>query len=825
MANLGRPLPHDSAREHVRGEAVYLDDLPPLLGELCVDVVGSPVAHGRVKLIDVDAARKVAGVVGVYLAADIPGDNHFGAVFHDEELLAKEIIHYIGQPVAVIAAESREAIAAAKALIKCDVEQLPPVLTIEEAIAKGQFIGPTRRIARGDVATALAAAENRLSGELAIGGQEHFYLETQAALAIPGEAGEITIHSSTQNPSEIQAVVAHCLSLRLNQVVCVCRRMGGGFGGKETQAALPALLAALVAVKTRRPARFVLGHEQDFRLTGKRHAYRACYDVGFTSEGRITALKTDFYSDGGCSADLSLAVMERTLLHAENAYFVPNVEFTGTVCRTNKPSNTAFRGFGGPQAVAAMENVIEEIAAHLGVDAFQVRRRNCYGIETNNVTPYGQMVRKNTLPAVFDGVAASSNYSERRAAAAKFNARSRTHLRGIALTPVKFGISFTRATLNQGNALVNIFLDGTVQVSTGGTEMGQGLTIKLLQLVADQFGLPVASVRVMPTSTEKNHNTSPTAASASTDLNGTAAVRACEQIRGRLAELARERLSGASSVAGLFEAGPRVQGTRGPGSVTPATEEDHIIFADGLVFDERDPTRHFSFRQLIADAYERRIDLGARGFYATPGVDFNRETGQGTPFFYYTTGAAVAEVLIDRFTGELGVERVDLLMDLGRMINPAIDRGQVIGGFVQGMGWVTTEALVYSPKGELWSDSATTYKIPNVSDVPADFRIAFLDNAGNHENVYASKAVGEPPLLLAVSVWAAVKQALASLAPHRRPRLDLPATNEEILRRLTEAATVGAGSVSDGRNGPSLTLPTPTVPPAAVELPFGAIND
>jgi xanthine dehydrogenase large subunit len=760
MANVGRPLPHDSAREHVRGEAVYLDDLTPLLGELFVDVVGSPVAHGRVAAVHLDAARMVPGVAGIFTGAEVPGDNHFGAVFHDEELLAKNIVHYVGQPIVVIAAESRQAIAAAKALVKAEVEALPPVLTIEDAIAKKQFIGPTRRVARGDVARPLAAAEHRLSGELAIGGQEHFYLETQAALAVPGEAGEITIHSSTQNPTEIQAVVAHCLGLRLNQVVCVCRRMGGGFGGKETQAALPALLAALVAAKTRRPARFVFGHEQDFRLTGKRHAYLARYEVGFTNDGHITALKAEFYSDGGCSADLSLAVMERTLLHAENAYYIPNVEFTGTVCRTNKPSNTAFRGFGGPQAVAAMENVIEEIAAHLGVDAFQVRRLNCYGGESNNVTPYGQLVRNNTLPAVLDGVAASSGYAARRAAAATFNARSRTHLRGVALTPVKFGISFTRATLNQGNALVNVFLDGTVQISTGGTEMGQGLTIKLRQLVADQFGLPVESVRVMPTSTEKNHNTSPTAASASTDLNGTAAVRACEQIRERLAQLAAAR----------WGIGP-----------------EQIAFGDGFVLGERDASRRLPFAQLVAEAYEKRVDLGARSFYATPGVDFNRETGKGTPFFYYTTGAAVSDVLIDRFTGELRVERVDLLMDLGRMINPAIDRGQVIGGFVQGMGWVATEALVYSPSGELWSDSATTYKIPNVSDVPADFRIAFLDNPNNSENLYANKAVGEPPLLLAVSVWAAVKQALASAAPGRRPRLDLPATNEEILRRLTES--------------------------------------
>jgi xanthine dehydrogenase large subunit len=791
MGSLGRPIPHDSAHEHVRGEAAFIDDLPPLHGELWVDVVGSPVAHGRLAAVDVEDARRAAGIAAVLTWADVPGDNAFGPVFHDEELLAKEVVQYHGQPVVAVAGTSREAVHAAKALVKVGIEPLPSVLTIADAIARQQFIGPLRRIRRGDAAAALAAAERRLVGELVIGGQEHFYLETQAALAVPGEAGEITVHSSTQNPSEIQAVVAHCLGLGFHQVVCVCRRMGGGFGGKETQAALPALLAALVAHKTRRPARMVLGHEQDMRTTGKRHPYLVRYEVGFTSEGRITALKAEFYSNGGFSADLSLAVMERTLLHAENAYFLPNVEFIGTVCRTNLPSNTAFRGFGGPQAVAAMENVIEEIAAHLRVDAFAVRRLNCYGTDTNNVTPYGQVVRHNTLPALLDHVAASSDYTERRAAALAFNAASRTHLRGIALTPVKFGISFTRRTLNQANALVNVFRDGTVQVSTGGTEMGQGLNTKLRQLVADQFGLPVAAVRVMPTSTEKNHNTSPTAASASTDLNGTAAVRACEAIRRRLAAVAARRF-----VTDGLEPSP-----------------DHVDFADELVFDRRDPSRRISFREAVADAYEQRVDLGARGFYATPGVDFNRETGRGTPFLYYTNGAAVAEVLIDRFTGELCVERVDLLMDLGRMINPAIDRGQVVGGFVQGMGWVTTEALVYGPSGELWSDSATTYKVPNVSDVPADFRLNFFDNPDNHENVYGSKAVGEPPLLLAVSVWAAVKQALASVAPGRRPRLDLPATNEEILRRLAEGqeSPAEAGTSDDvSVNG----TPRAAVPPA-----------
>jgi xanthine dehydrogenase large subunit len=756
MTSIGHPLPHDSAREHVRGDAAYIDDLPPLRGELIVDFVGSPVAYGRLVSVDIAAARQVPGVVGVFVAADVP-ENLVGPVFHDEELLASTIVHFRGQPVAAIAAESREAVAAARRLVTVNVEALSPVLTIEEAIERKQFTGPIRHIARGDALAALAQAEHRLGGELHIGGQEHFYLESQAAIAIPGEAGTMTVHSSTQNPTEIQTVVARCLRLPIANVVCVCQRMGGGFGGKETQAALPALLAALTASKTGRPARCVLGHEQDFRTTGKRHPYLARYDVGFAADGRIAALKTDFFSNGGYSADLSLAVMERTLLHGENAYYIPHVAFTGTVCRTNLPSNTAFRGFGGPQAVATMECIIEEIATRLDIDPLEVRRRNLYGTNTNNVAPYGQVVRDHRLPEIVDRLAVSSAYESRRSETATFNASSRTHLKGIALTPVKFGISFTRRPMNQANALVNVFLDSTVQVSTGGTEMGQGLNTKLRQIVADQFGIAADAVRVMTTSTEKNHNTSPTAASASTDLNGAAAVRACEPIRRGLAGVA---------AALLADAG-----------IEPAPES--MDFADGWIMDRRSPERRLSFVAAVKEAYERRVDLGGRGFYATPGVDLNRETGRGTPFLYFTCGATTAEVLIDRFTGELRVERVDLLIDLGRMINPAIDRGQVMGGFVQGMGWVTTEALLYGPDGALWSDSATTYKIPNVTDVPAVFNVEFLDGPDNRMNVCGSKAVGEPPLLMAVAVWAAVKQALGT-------PLDLPATNEEILRRLTE---------------------------------------
>jgi xanthine dehydrogenase large subunit len=773
MSLLGKSLAHDSAGEHVSGEAVYLDDLPATRNELLVDFVGSPLAHARIKSVDVTEAARLDGIVAVLTSADVPGENTFGPVFHDEELLAGEECYYVGQPVVVLAGTSRDALRAAKAAVGLELEELPAVFGIDEAVALRQLIGPTRRIQRGDVATAFANAEHLLEGTFTSGGQEHFYLEPQAALAIPGEGGQITIHSSTQNPTEIQVVVARCLGLRQNQVVCTCRRMGGAFGGKETQAAQPAILAALVAHKTGRPARIVLSCDQDMQVTGKRHPYQSRYRVSFTAAGLITGLKVDFHSNGGFSADLSLAVMERTLLHAENAYYIPNVEFSGTVCRTNLPSNTAFRGFGGPQAVAAMENVIEEIAASLDLDAYEVRRRNCYGIGERNVTPYDQVVLNNTLPAMFERLADTSGYKERLAAVKAFNAQSRGWLKGISLLPVKFGISFTRRTLNQANALVNIYLDGTIQVSTGGTEMGQGLNTKIRQLVADQFALPTEAVAVMPTSTEKNNNTSPTAASASTDLNGTAAVRACEVLRRRLAEVAARHF--ASPEDGL-EPSPL-----------------HVDFAGGSVFDHRRPGIRLGFAGLVSLAYEQRVSLGERGFYATPGVDFNRETGKGNPFLYYTSGCAAAEVLIDRFTGDVKVTRVDILLDLGRSINPAIDRGQVIGGFVQGMGWGTTEALCYSDGGELLSRSPTTYKVPNVTDLPPVLNVDFFNSGENPLNVHGSKAVGEPPLLLGISVWAACKHALSFASGGQAPRLNLPATNEEVLRRLAEYENQGSG--------------------------------
>jgi len=766
---VGQSLPQEGSAGHVTGKTLFLADQPPLPGELWVEFLGSPLAHARITRLDVSPARAMDGIVGVFTHADIPGRKRFGPIVPDESLLAEDECHYVGEPIALIAGTSRAAVQQAKKAIVLEIKAKPPIFSIAEAIAAGSFLGPERVIARGDVDAALTAAPHRLQGTLHIGGQEHLYLEAQSALAVPDEGGNLTIHASTQNPTEVQILAAQVLGLGMHQVVCVCKRMGGAFGGKETQAAIPALMAALVARRTGRPARVIFSRRDDMQVTGKRHPYRVDYEVGFTHAGAITGLKIAFYADGGATTDLSPSVLDRSLFHADNAYYLPHARITGRVCRTNLPSNTAFRGFGGPQAVAAMENVIEEIALTLGKDALEIRRRNCYGLEGRDRTPYGQIVSPNTLPLVLEQLTRTARYEERAAAVKAFNAQSQTHLKGLSLTLVKFGISFTTKFLNQGSALVNVYTDGTVQVSTGGTEMGQGLNTKIRQLTSDALGVPLSSVIVMPTSTEKNNNAPPTAASAGTDLNGAAAVKACQAIRERMAGLAARLLA--------------------ENSESPLSAGE-IIFTEGCVFHPTRPERQLAFSDLALRCFRERIDIGERAFYATPGLDFNRETGQGSPFYYYTNGGAVAEITINRFTGELQVDRVDILMDIGRSINPAIDRGQVTGAFVQGMGWVTMEELRYRADGMLLSCSPSHYKIPTVGDLPETFHVDFVQNQDNPGNVGSSKAVGEPPLLLGVCVWTAVKNALAQVRrPGNRgrlPRLSLPATNEQILHCLAQ---------------------------------------
>ncbi|TWT76105.1 Aldehyde oxidoreductase [Posidoniimonas polymericola] len=774
MPAVGKPLPHDSARGHVTGEARYIDDLPRQVGELCVAFVGAPVASGAIKSIDTTAAKNCPGVACVLTAADLKGSKQFGPIIPDEFFLADGEVAFLGQPVVVIGAEDPEAAARAKALVKIECEPRRPILTIDEAVAAGAYIGPERRmtspLAEDDsqFAAAFAKAAHVVQGTFHSNGQEQFYFETQAALATPAEGGAIHLHASTQNPTETQAVVAEALGLEFHQVVCECQRMGGAFGGKETQSAIAAVMAALVVQCTGRPARVVLPRGDDMQITGKRHRYQTNYRVACDAEGRLVAAEMDFYSNGGAFADLSTSVMERSMLHADNAYYIPKMRVTGKICRTNLPPNTAFRGFGGPQAVAVIENALQRLSEQSGIDPWDLRRKNLYrdGDPDRQLTQYGQIVREHVLEELFDQLERTSDYRARREEIEWFNAESPTTVRGLAISAVKFGISFTTKFLNQANALVNVYTDGSVQVSTGGTEMGQGLNTKIGQLVADEFGLDPALVRVMASSTEKSNNTSPTAASAGADLNGAAALEACRQITGRMKHFAAQ----------LFGSAER--------GLVPAPE--HIGIADGLVYDDRDPTRQIPFGEFCAMARRERVDLGARGFFATPGVDYNRETGRGNPFYYYTTGAAVAEVTIDRFTGEMVVDRADLLMDVGKMINPGIDRGQVIGGFVQGLGWVTNEDLRYDDAGRLLSTGPTTYKIPNVTDLPQVLNVDFIDNPKQTCNIRRSKAVGEPPLMLGIAVWLAARHALASLSGGTPFELAIPATGEELLTRITE---------------------------------------
>lgn len=763
----GSSIPHESAPGHVAGTADYIEDLPRLADELVVGFVGAPFASGRLTRVDLELSRKTPGVVAVLSAADLPGSGArtFGPIFHDEPFLPEADVDYLGQPVVVIAAEHDDALALAKSRVVIEGEPIAPVLEIERAIELDRYLGPTRQIARGDVEQALAGAPHRLEGTFYCNGQEQFYLESQATRAVPESGGLIRVISSTQNPTESQAVVAEVLGLPLHQVVCECPRMGGGFGGKETQGAIPAAMAAWVAQRTGRAARIVYDKTTDMCVTGKRHATKAWYRVGYDDKGTLLALDVTFVSNGGAFADLSTSVMERTMLHADNAYFIPHARIIGKIAKTNLPPNTAFRGFGGPQGVVVIEKIIQDIAQKLAKDAFDVRRRNVYGHETRNTTPYGQIVRNHVLPELFDELERRCDYRRRIQQVSQFNEQSKTQLKGLAMTAIKFGISFTTRFLNQGNALVNVYTDGTVQVSTGGTEMGQGLNTKIRQLVAEAFSIQPDDVRLMVTSTEKNHNTSPTAASAGTDLNGSAALNACAQIKRRLACYAAEYL------ADLDRGHPACA--------------DEIRFEDGEVFDARAPEKRIAFGLLCDAARRARVDLGARGFYATPGVDFNRETGKGSPFYYYTTGVAAAEVTIGRFTGQLTVDRCDVLMDVGKMINPGIDLGQLYGGFIQGMGWCTTEELVYGKKGELLSKSPTTYKVPNATDTPTVFNVETYDNPKHAVNVRRSKAVGEPPLMLGIAPFLACRHALSFIDRAQLPPLDLPATNEALLMCIT----------------------------------------
>jgi xanthine dehydrogenase large subunit len=749
---------HDSAVGHVTGAARYLDDVPTVPETLEAALVLSPHAHARIRHIDLSRALAAPGVVIAVTAADIPGKNDIAPIRSDEPALAAGVVEYEGQPVAAVAAATLDQARAAAKLVDIDYEPLPAVLSIEEAMTRESFVAPPQTMIRGEVEPALASAPLRLAGELRCGGQDHFYLEGQIALAIPGESSDIQVWSSTQHPTEVQHGVAHLLGLPFNAVTVEVRRMGGAFGGKESQATIIAGIAAVLAWKVRRPVKLRLPRDDDMRATGKRHPFLIRYDVGFDREGHILALDLVLAANGGSVADHTPAVLTRALCHADNCYFLPNLRFRGLPCKTNTVSNTAFRGYGGPQGMLAIETVIEQVARRLALPVETVRRRNFYGIGRNDVTPYGMTVEDNIIERVVDELERTVELAAWRRDIVNFNRLSPVVKKGLATMPVKFGISFNRPALNQAGALVHVYTDGSVVLNHGGTEMGQGLFIKVAQVVAEVFAIDLDHIRVSATSTAKVPNTSPTAASSGSDLNGMAALNASEQIKARMTAVAADHFA------------------------VPAAE---ILFDSNRVYAGN---RSVSFAELAAMSWEKRVSLSAAGFYRTPKIHWDFATSTGRPFYYFAYGAAAAEVAVDTLTGESRVLRAELLQDCGRSLNPAIDLGQIEGAFVQGMGWLTTEELWWDAEGHLRTHGPSTYKIPGSRDVPPVFNARILRDAPNPEaTIFRSKAVGEPPLMLAISVWLAIRDAVASLADHRlAPRLDAPATPERVLDAIDE---------------------------------------
>ncbi len=730
MAIAGKAVPHESARGHVTGSAIYTDDLlsrfPNLLHAWPVT---APHPHARVLALDAAPALDEPGVVTTLTAADTPGDGDTGPSRHDEPLFPTEVMFH-RQPVAWVLGETLDAAQRGAARVRVEYEPLPAILTIQEAIDGNSFLTETFRLSRGDM-SALDASALRIDGELSIGGQEHFYLETQAAIAWIDETGGVVAQSSTQHPSETQEVIARVLGLTRKDVTVECIRMGGAFGGKEVQANAWAAVAALGAWKTGRPLRVRLTRELDMALTGKRHPYLVRYSAGFSSKGQIEALRIAFFSDGGWSLDLSEPIMWRSLFHCDNSYYLPNVEATGRVCRTHKTSQTTFRGFGGPQAMVAIEDILAQAAQRLSIPADVVRERNFY--REGQTTHYGQTVDDaERIDRLWQQLKKTSDFDARRGEIAVFNAQHDEVKRGLAMTPAKFGISFTATFYNQGAALVLIYRDGSVQVNHGGTEMGQGLFTKVRQIAADALGIEAERIRLMATRTDKVPNTSATAASAGTDLNGAAVADACRQLK--------ERLDAVAASVG----------------------------------------RELSFEELCEAAYMQRVPLFAHGFYRTPDIHFDRATGRGKPFHYFAFGAAVCEVEVDRFTGDYRVRRVDILQDVGESLSPVVDRGQVEGGFIQGMGWLTLEELLWDEHGRLATAGASTYKLPSWSEMPEDFRVSFLRDARQERVVFGSKAVGEPPLMLAISVREALRDAVAAFGHGDVVTFDSPATPERI---------------------------------------------
>ncbi|MEM9637100.1 MAG: xanthine dehydrogenase molybdopterin binding subunit [Pseudomonadota bacterium] len=760
--SVAKALPHDAAMLHVTGTARYVDDIPAPKDTLHLAFGLSDVAAGKLNAMDMSRVRAAPGVVAVLTAADLPFENDVSPSNHDEPLLATDTVNYVGQPLFLVAARSHLEARHAARLGEIDVTPADPILTVDEALTRNsRFEDGPRIYERGDWQSALADAPHRLSGVLDVGGQEHFYLEGQAALALPQEGGDMTIMSSTQHPTEIQHKVAEALGRPMHAVRVETRRMGGGFGGKESQGNALAVACAIVADATGRPCRMRYDRDDDMTITGKRHDFRIDYAVGFDSEGAVRGIDFTHYARCGWAQDLSLPVADRAMLHADNAYFLPAVRITSHRLKTNTQSATAFRGFGGPQGMLGIERVMDHIAAHLGRDPLSVRRKNFYAAKgTPQTTPYGQAVEDFILPDMIDTLVSSSDYEKRRASVATWNAQNPILKKGIALTPVKFGISFTLTHLNQAGALVHVYQDGSIHLNHGGTEMGQGLFQKVAQVAAARFGVGVEQVKITATDTGKVPNTSATAASSGSDLNGMAVKAACDTIRDRMADLLAERHQCAVA---------------------------DVVFRDGQV---EVAGATYSFQEAAQMAYFARVSLSATGFYKTPKVKWDRIKGEGRPFFYFAYGAAVTEVVLDTLTGESRILRADILHDVGNSLNPDIDIGQIEGGYVQGAGWLTTEELVWDENGRLRTHAPSTYKIPACSDRPDIFNVALWDGENREETIYRSKAVGEPPLMLGISAYSALCDAVQACGAHY-PDLQTPATAEAVLAAISRARGEG----------------------------------
>ena len=744
--SVAKSIRHDSGPAHVSGAARYVDDYPLPANAVHLAFGLSKNAHADFTL-DISAVRAATGVIEVLVASDLPGQNDVSPSAHDEPLLAVDTVHYIGQPLFLVVADSHLNARRAARLGRVEYSDKTPLVTLDQAIAADSTFGDPLRFAIGDAETALKAAPHQVSGQMEVGGQEHFYLEGQAAYALP-EEGDVRVVSSTQHPTEIQHKVAEALNVPFHAVRVETRRMGGGFGGKESQGNALAVSCAVVALRLNRAAKMRYDRDDDMVITGKRHDFRIKYRAGFGADGKIESVIFEQFVKCGWALDLSHPVADRAMLHADNAYHLPNATITSHRLRTNTQSNTAYRGFGGPQGIIGIERVIEHIADELGLDPLAVRQANFYAAK-GDLTPYHMEVTDSISKELVAKLAETSDYKKRRAGIAEFNAISPILKRGLALVPVKFGISFTLTFLNQAGALVHVYADGSVQLNHGGTEMGQGLNTKIAQVAAEVFGLGVEAIRITATDTGKVPNTSATAARSGADLNGMACKEACDKIKARLVEFASEKWGG------------------------------EVVFADGQV---RIGGHEMSFAELVSEAYMARISLSATGFYKTPKVQWDRAAGKGRPFLYFAYGAAVSEVELDSLTGENRIIRTDILHDVGRSLNPALDIGQVEGAFVQGAGWLTIEELRWAEDGRLLTAAPATYKIPCASDMPEIFNVALWDGANLEKTIYRSKAVGEPPFVLGMSVFMALSDALR--AAGGEANIDAPATAERLLMAM-----------------------------------------